>query len=208
LKKYIGSDREVDMSKNNYNFFAFVSRMRFINRWGLMRNTYTESIQEHSHEVAILAHALAVIKNTYFNGNVDENKIAVMALYHDSDEIITGDLPTPIKYYNPEIKQAYKAIEDIAKDKLLKMLPDSLKPAYQDIIKPKHGDEELWKIVKSADRITAYIKCIEEEKAGNKEFKKAGIAILKTIHEINSPEVEYFMEHFIDGYKLSLDEIE
>lgn len=196
------------MSKNNFNFFAFVSRMRYINRWGLMRNTYTESIQEHSHEVAILAHALAVIKNTCFNGNVDVNKIAVIALYHDSDEIITGDLPTPIKYYNPEIKQAYKEIEDIAKEKLLKMLPESLKPSYKDIIKPKPGDEELWRIVKSADRLAAYIKCIEEEKAGNREFKKAGAAILKTIHEINSPEVEYFMEHFIDGYRLTLDEME
>lgn len=192
----------------NFNFFAFVSRMRYINRWGLMRNTYTESIQEHSHEVAILAHALAVIKNTYFNGNIDSNKIAVMALYHDSDEIITGDLPTPIKYYNPEIKQAYKEIEDIAKDKLLKMLPDTLKPSYDEIIKPKPEDEELWRIVKAADRLAAYIKCIEEEKAGNTEFKKAGTAILKTIHEIKSPEVEYFMEHFIDGYELTLDEME
>jgi len=196
------------MAKINFNFFAFVSRMRYINRWGLMRNTYTESIQEHSHEVAILAHALAVIRNVYFNGNVNEKKIAVMALYHDSDEIITGDLPTPIKYYNPEIKRAYKEIEDIAKNKLLQMLPDKLKPSYEEIIKPRPDDEELWKIVKSADRLAAYIKCIEEEKAGNKEFKKAGTAILKTIHEINSPEVEYFMEHFLEGYKLTLDEME
>jgi len=196
------------MSKRKYNFFAFVSRMKFINRWGLMRNTYTENIQGHSHEVAILAHSLAVIKNTYFGGNVDEAKVAVLALYHDSDEIITGDLPTPIKYYNPDIKKAYKDIEEIAKEKLLEMLPDELKPSYEKVIKPQQGEEELWMLVKNADRLSAYIKCIEEEKAGNKEFKKASSTILKTIHELNSPEVEFFMEHFIGGYKLTLDEME
>lgn len=194
--------------KKNYNFFAYVSRMKFINRWGLMRNTYTENIQGHSHEVAVLAHALAVIKNTYFSGNVDEARVTVLALLHDSDEIITGDLPTPIKYYNPDIKKAYKDIEDIAKDKLIEMLPDEMKPKYEQLIKPQAGEEELWKIVKYADRISAYIKCIEEEKVGNKEFKKASNAILKTINELNAPEVDFFMEHFMNGYKLTLDELE
>jgi 5'-deoxynucleotidase len=194
--------------KKNYNFFAYVSRMKFINRWGLMRNTYTENIQGHSHEVAVLAHALAVIKNTYFGGNVDEARVTVLALLHDSDEIITGDLPTPIKYYNPDIKKAYKDIEDIAKDKLIEMLPDELKPKYEQLIRPQTGEEELWEIVKYADRLSAYIKCIEEEKVGNKEFKKASSTILKTINEINAPEVEFFMEHFMNGYKLTLDELE
>lgn len=194
--------------RKNYNFFAYVSRMKFINRWGLMRNTYTENIQGHSHEVAVLAHALAVIKNTYFNGNVDEARVTVLALLHDSDEIITGDLPTPIKYYNPDIKKAYKDIEDIAKDKLIGMLPDEMKSKYEQLIKPQTGEDELWKIVKNADRLSAYIKCIEEEKVGNKEFKKASSTILKTINEINAPEVEFFMEHFMNGYKLTLDELE
>jgi len=194
--------------KKHYNFFAYISRMKFINRWGLMRNTYTENIQGHSHEVAVLAHALAVIKNTYFGGNVDEARVTLLALLHDSDEIITGDLPTPIKYYNPDIKKAYKEIEEVAKDKLIEMLPDEMKPKYEGLIKPQDGEEELWMIVKYADRLSAYIKCIEEEKVGNKEFKKASGAILKTINELNAPEVDFFMENFMNGYKLTLDELE
>lgn len=173
-----------------------------------MRNTYTENIQEHSLQVAILAHALAIIKNTYFGGNVNPERVAVLGMFHDSDEIITGDLPTPIKYYNPHIKQAYKDIEEIAKDKLLSMLPDDLQPTYNSLLKLESKDEEHWKLVKSADRLAALIKCIEEEKAGNKEFKKASISIHKTIMELNSPEVNYFMEHFLNGFKLTLDEME
>ena len=196
------------MSKKNYNFYAFLSRMKFITRWGLMRNTYTENIQEHSLQVAIVAHALAIIQNTHFGGSVNPERVAVLGMFHDCDEIITGDLPTPIKYYNPQIKKAYKDIEEIAKDKLLEMLPREFQGVYGKILKPEEEEKEHWRLVKCADRLAALIKCIEEEKAGNKEFIKASSAILKTINELNSPEVNYFMEHFMTGFKLTLDEME
>lgn len=190
----------------NYHFFAFLSRMKHITRWGLMRNTKTENIQEHSLQVSMLAHALAVIKNTYFNGDVNPDRVMVLAVYHDANETLTGDLPTPIKYFNPSIQSAYRALEDISKDKLLSMLPDELISTYQSILFFDEASEE-GKIVKAADRLSAYIKCLEEEKAGNSEFKKAAEATLKRIMEMQLPEVEYFMEHFIPGFKLTLDEL-
>jgi len=180
--------------------------MKHINRWGLMRNTSTENIQEHSLQVSMLAHALAVISNTCFNGSVNPERVAVLAVYHDSNETITGDLPTPIKYYNPTIWKAYKDLEDVSKNKLLSMLPDELKPQYQSILFFDETSAE-GKIVKAADRLSAYIKCLEEEKAGNTEFKKAAASILKKIEEMQMPEVDYFIQHFIPGFKLTLDEL-
>lgn len=181
--------------------------MKYINRWGLMRNTQPENIQEHSLQVAMIAHALAVIKNRYFGGSMDENRIAVLGIYHDANEIITGDMPTPIKYFNPKISEAYKDIELISKNKLLSMLPAELKGDYASILLHDEKDEN-YKLVKAADRISAYVKCLEEVKAGNKEFTKAGETISKSIGELRLPEVDYFMEHFMPSFGLSLDELE
>lgn len=196
------------MSDNNFHFFAFLSRMKYINRWGLMRNTYTENIQEHSLQVAIIAHGLAVIRNTYFNGEVNPERVAILAMFHDCNEIITGDMPTPIKYYNPQISKIYKDIEDISKEKIISMLPEEMADEYYSLFFKNPDDTSCWRLVKAADRISAYIKCIEEVKAGNNEFKKAQETILQTIMEINLPEVRYFMEKFIPSFNLSLDEID
>ena len=192
--------------KKQFHFFAFLSRMKFITRWGLMRNTNSESIQEHSLQVSMIAHALALIKNSYFGGSVNPERIAVLAMYHDSNETITGDLPTPIKYYNPSISNAYKDLENISKEKLLTMLPNQLADDYRRILFFDETSDE-GKIVKAADRISAYIKCLEEEKAGNTEFKKAAVATLKKINEMDIPEVNYFMDNFIHSFKLTLDEL-
>ncbi|MDD4296095.1 MAG: 5'-deoxynucleotidase [Ruminiclostridium sp.] len=192
--------------KKQFHFFAFLSRMKFITRWGLMRNTNSESIQEHSLQVSMIAHALSLIKNTYFGGCVNSERIAVLAMYHDSNETITGDLPTPIKYYNPSISNAYKDLENISKEKLLSMLPEELADEYRRILFFGEASDE-GKIVKAADRISAYIKCLEEEKTGNTEFKKAAAATLKKINEMDLPEVNYFMDNFIYGFKLTLDEL-
>jgi 5'-deoxynucleotidase len=182
--------------------------MKYINRWGLMRNSLPENIQEHSLQVAIIAHALAVIKNTYFDGKVDVNKAAVMGIFHDSNEIITGDLPTPIKYYNPEINIAYKQIENISKERLIGMLPEEMKETYRNIYFSENADSEIGHIVKAADKISAFIKCVEEEKAGNTEFKKAREALHDYLIKNKSLEVEYFMKEFIPSFYLTLDEID
>ena len=187
------------------NFFAYISRMRYITRWSLMRNSYEENIQEHSHMVAVLAHALAVIRNRYFGGCVDEGAVAVAALYHDASEILTGDLPTPIKYYNPEIRNSYKAIEAVAQDKLLSMLPEELQPDFEPVL--KEADAEIGELVKAADKLSAYIKCVEEQKAGNNEFCAAAKQIYQTLSENSLPEVRFFMEHFLPAFELTLDEL-
>lgn len=204
-------------------FFAMVSRMRYINRWALMRNTRTENIEEHSLQVAVIAHAIAVIRARLYpndrQGNpriqVDPNLVATLAIYHDTDEILTGDMPTPVKYFNPAIQQAFKDVEKEAVKKLLRMLPDELAPSYQDILSPDKSDPmigQAMKIVKSADRISAYIKCIEEEKAGNKEFVSASKSIRqsiqKAIEDNDLPEVEHFMKEFIPAFSKTLDELE
>ncbi len=191
-----------------HHFFAFISRMKYINRWGLMRNTFNENIQEHSLQVAIVAHALATIKNQVFGGDVDAERAAVLAMFHDCNETITGDMPTPVKYYNPEINEAYKKVEHLSKNKLVSMLPNELKDTYSKILFAQEGDKELWRLVKASDRISAYIKCLEEKNAGNSEFKKAGEAILKTIKALDMPEVRYFLENFIPSFTLSLDELD
>lgn len=180
--------------------------MKHITRWGLMRNTDTENIQEHSLQVAMIAHGLAVISNVYFGNNIDAEKVAVLAIYHDSNETLTGDMPTPIKYFNPSIQQAYKDLEQVSKEKLLSLLPDEMVPIYRKILFFDESSPE-GRIVKAADRICAYIKCIEEEKAGNREFKKAAEATLKKIQDMKMPEVEFFFKHFIPGFSLTLDEI-
>ena len=188
------------------HFFAYLARMRFIQRWALMRNTSPENVQEHSHQVAVLAHALAVIRNEKFGGNVDAGAVAVAALYHDATEILTGDMPTPIKYYNPEIRDAYRKVETVAGDKLLSMLPEALRADYEPIIKIE--DETTKKLVKAADKLSAYIKCVEELKAGNLEFKKAAEQTRRALDEMKMPELDYFMTHCMESFSMTLDELE
>ena len=187
------------------SFFPMIARMRYINRWGLMRNTQTENIQEHSHMVAVLAHALAVIENEKFGGQVDPGQVAVAALYHDASEILTGDMPTPIKYDNPDIQAAYKQVEAVAEAKLLSMLPEDLRPAYEDAI--TIVDPEVKALVKAADKLDAYLKCVEEVKAGNAEFKKAKEQTYAALCQNPIPALRYFMEHFLADFSLTLDEL-
>ena len=187
------------------HFFPMIARMRYIDRWGLMRNTRKENIQEHSHMVAVLAHALALIQNNHFGGRVDPGAVAVAALYHDAGEIITGDMPTPIKYDNPEIKGAYKAVERVAEQRLLSMLPEELRLDYEPIL--TIADPEIHVLVKAADKLSAYIKCVEELKAGNLEFREAAAQTRKALEEYDLPEVSYFMDAFMDSFSRSLDEL-
>ena len=188
-----------------YNFYPMIARMRYINRWGLMRNTQTENIQEHSHMVAVLAHGLAVIQNEKFGGQVDPGQVAVAALYHDASEILTGDMPTPIKYDNPDIQFAYKQVEAVAEAKLLSMLPEDFRPAYEEAI--TIVDPEVKALVKAADKLDAYLKCVEEVKAGNAEFKKAKEQTYAALCQNPIPALQYFMEHFLEGFSLTLDEL-
>lgn len=187
-------------------FFAYLSRMRYIDRWGLMRNTFQENIQEHSHMVAVLAHALAVIRRDVFGGEADPGAAAAAALYHDAPEILTGDLPTPVKYYDPDIRDAYKRVEEIAAQKLLDMLPDELRPAFAPLVREDY-DPELKRLVKAADKLSAYLKCVEELKAGNSEFKRAAEQTLEALKAYQLPELDYFMEHFLPAFSLTLDEL-
>ena len=188
-----------------HHFFAYMARMRFIDRWALMRNSYTENIQEHSHQVAILAHALAVLRNEYFGGQVDAGAVAVAALYHDASEILTGDLPTPIKYYNPDIKTAYKEVERIAGNRLLDMLPPELRSSYTHYV--LEDDAELEPFVKAADKLSAHIKCLEEQKAGNTEFDSAALQTLDALKAMNSPELEWFLNNCLQAFTLNLDQL-
>lgn len=191
---------------DNYNFFAMVNRMKYIDRWALMPNTQKENIAEHSHSVAVIAHALALIGKREFGKDYDENRVAVLALYHDTTEVITGDMPTPVKYYNDEIKSVYKKIEAVAGQRLLSMLPDEYKADYEPMFEHSEGDRELWLLVKAADKISALIKCIEENRMGNREFDIALKAQEQKIADIDIPEVKFFSEHFLKSYYLTLDE--
>ena len=193
------------MKSEEYRFYALVSRMRYITRWGLMRNTQPENIQEHSHMVAVLAHALAVIRRDVFGGDADPGLAAAAALYHDAPEILTGDLPTPIKYDNPDIQSAYQQVEAVAVGKLLSMLPEELRPAYEEAL--TIPDPEVRVLVKAADKLSAYLKCVEELKAGNSEFKKAREQTYAALCRNPIPALSYFMEHFLDGFELTLDEL-
>ncbi len=187
-------------------FFAMLSRMKYINRWGLMRNVRSENISEHSLDVAIFAHALGIIRNKRFSGNIDCNRLAVLAMYHDTTEIITGDMPTPVKYYNKSIKTAYKEVEAVAQNTLLSYLPEDIREEYQKVFDRKDDEEYLWSLVKAADRISALVKCIEEREMGNKDFQKAEETIMLSINQIDLPEVRCFMKEFIPAFRLTLDE--
>ena len=190
----------------NSHFFAMLARMKYINRWALMRNIQEESICQHSMETAAFAHALALIKNKYFGGNLNADRAAVLALYHDMPEIITGDLPTPVKYFNEDMKEVYSKVEESACTKLLSMLPDDLKADYSPFFFKEEKDEYLWKIVKAADKISALTKCLEEKKAGNREFESALISTEKSLREMKMEETDYFLDTFLDSFSLTLDE--
>lgn len=187
-------------------FFALISRMRYIRRWGLMRGSYTENVQEHSHMVAVLAHALAVIRRDVFGLEADPNAAAAAALFHDVSEILTGDLPTPVKYFNPEIMAAYKKVEKVSEKKLLGMLPESIRGSYETLFDGGMPNETR-AVVKAADKIAAYIKCVEELKAGNNEFLLAERQTREAIDKIDRPEVKYFMDNFLPAFGLTLDEL-
>ena len=188
-------------------FYALMGRMRYITRWGLMRNTFSENISEHSHMTAVLAHALALIRRDILNLPApDPDRCAVAALYHDASEILTGDLPTPIKYFNPEIREAYRKVEEVADQKLLAMLPPELRPIYENILRP--ADAEVEELVKAADKLSAHIKCLEELKAGNEEFRQAARQTAEALESYDMPELRYFREHFLGSFQLTLDEME
>ena len=190
-----------------YNFYAFMDRMKYIKRWSLMRSVRDENIMEHSQQVAMLAHALAIINNKVYGGNADAEKCVMYAVYHECGEVMTGDLPTPIKYFNNSIHGAYKSLEDKACDKLLEMLPDVMKEEIAVYVKPDTSGLE-YRLVKAADRLAAYIKCLEEHRCGNTEFEKAKKSIEADLHSRKMPEVEYFMDTFIAAFNLTLDELE
>ncbi|NLS52201.1 5'-deoxynucleotidase [Hafnia alvei] len=195
------------MSQNQSHFFAHLSRLKLISRWPLMRNVRTENVSEHSLQVAFVAHALAIIKNRKFNGNVNPERVALLAMYHDASEVLTGDMPTPIKYYNPQIAHEYKKIEKVAQQKLIEMLPPELQNDFRPLLDEHFYTEDEKLVVKQADALCAYLKCLEELSAGNNEFKLAKARLEKTLDMRSSPEMEYFMEVFIPSFSLSLDEI-
>ena len=189
------------------HFYAFLSRMKYINRWALMRNTSEETLSQHSHEVAAVAYALCVIGNRRYGRQYNAERAALLGLYHDMPEILTGDMPTPVKYFNPEIKEAYKKVEDSASEKLLGTLPDDLREDFCFLFYKKDEDAALWKIVKAADKLSALIKCIEERKAGNLEFAKAEQSTRESILAMALPEAQDFIEEFLPGYELTLDQL-
>ena len=188
-----------------YSFHAMLSRMKNVNRWPLMRNTKAENICEHSHDVAVLVHVLALLHNTRFGGSVNVEKCVLMALYHDATETLTGDMPTPVKYHNPELQNAYKQLETVAAHKLLATLPEDLQGEYQTLLLPE--DDEEHRLMKAADRLAALIKCIEELKQGNREFETAKQAVETSLHAMQMPAVDCFMEEFLPAYEKTLDEL-
>ena len=187
-------------------FYALMGRMRYIPRWGLMRNTFSENIQEHSHQVAVLAHALALIRRDILHLPTPEpDRCAVAALFHDASEILTGDMPTPIKYYNAEIKDAYKQVEHIAGNRLLEMLPPELRPSYEHLV--LEDDKELEPFVKGADKLSAYLKCIEEQKAGNTEFDSAAAMTMQALRDMHREEMDWFLDHCLEPFTRTLDQL-
>lgn len=189
------------------DFFAFAARTKYINRWALMRNTRYETLSEHSAEVAQITYALAVIGNERLHKNYNAERASLLGLYHDLPEIITGDLPTPVKYYSEETKSAYKAVEKNASKQLLAMLPDDLRKNYESLFKKKADDKELWRLVKSADKICAYLKCIEERLAGNREFCEAEKTITKTLQRLDCEEAKIFIEEFVPSFEKTIDQM-
>ena len=190
------------------NFFAMMLRMKFIERWALMRNSHPENISEHSVEVAMLAHGLAVIGNKRLGRRYDANKAALIALYHDSTEIITGDMPTPVKYYNRRMRGAFREIEDSAARRLLAMLPEDLREDYETVFFAAEEEKELWRLVKAADKLSALIKCIDEAKSGNTEFAYAKVTISRALDEMGLEEIRIFREEFLPAYDMTLDELQ
>lgn len=191
---------------NNNYFYAMLSRMKYINRWGLMRNTREENLSEHSLEVAFIAHALGIINNEVFNGSINADRLAILGMYHDVTEIITGDMPTPVKYYNSEIRTAYKEVEKAAGQEILTGLPENIRKRYNNLLAESETEKELWIYVKAADKLSALIKCIEERKMGNTDFFKAEQSTLDSIKNMGIAEADYFIEHFIPAYSMTLDE--
>ena len=189
----------------SHSFFAYIARMRYISRWGLMRNTDPENVQEHSHMVAVLAHALAVIRRDKFGGTIDPGHVAAVALYHDAPEIFTGDLPTPVKYANDTIQAAYKAVEANAAARLTAMLPPEMQPAFAALL--SEPDPEVQALVKAADKLSAHLKCLEELKAGNREFQSAAQQTLEALESYHLPELDYFLQEFLPAFSLTLDEL-
>ena len=190
----------------NYGFFAYISRMRFIERWSLMRNSLPENIQEHSHMVAVIAHALGIIRRDVFGKDCDPEECAAAALYHDSSEILTGDLPTPIKYHSEEIHSAYQKLEELACEKLLDTLPEEIRGSFSPYLGGE-AEKRTHDIVKAADKLSAYLKCVEERRAGNDEFLSAEKQTRKTLENNPMPEVKYFLDHFVPAFELTLDEL-
>lgn len=193
-----------------FHFFAVLSRMKNISRWGLMRNTRQENLCEHSFETAVIAHALAILRNTRFGGNADPGRAAALALFHDATEIITGDMPTPVKYFSPKIRSAYREVESVARERLLGFLPDDLQAVYRPLLGEisDPADRELLRLVHAADKISAVIKCVEEKRMGNTEFSRAETALRKAVVELSLPEADCFMEEFLPSFSLTLDEQE
>ncbi len=190
-----------------YSFYAMLGRMKYINRWSLMRNSRTENISEHSQEVALLCHALALIGNRRLGRHYNPERAALLGLFHDATEILTGDMPTPVKYNDEHIRAAYRHLEDQAAQQLLSKLPEDLREDFRPLLCPEEAEEPLWKLVKAADKLSALIKCLEEAKAGNREFMKAETATRDKLKEISLPEAEIFMKEFLEPYSRSLDEM-
>ncbi len=190
------------------HFFAYLARMKFIQRWGLMRNTSMENIQEHSLQVAMIAHALALFANERLGaGTVDPARVALLAVFHDAEEVITGDVPSPIKYFNPQVRDAVGDLSDVARRKLLDMVPEPLRPAYEPLFFATSDDAAAWRLVKLADKLCAYLKCIEEAKAGNREFERAEATIRRSLEATRDPDVERFLATFVPSFRLTLDEL-
>lgn len=195
------------MASESSNFFAILSRMKYVNRWGLMRNSRNESLSDHTLDVIFITHALVVIANKYFGKDLDEGRAVLLAAFHDAPEIITGDLPTPVKYFDPQIKHAYDNVEQSVKDRMISTLPSEMQDDYSRIMNfEEEGDIELKKYVKAADKISALLKCIEEECSGNTDFRKAKESTEQAIAKMDMPEVTHFLDHFLEGYYKTLDE--
>ena len=189
-----------------YDFYAYLDRMKYIKRWQLMRSEREENIMEHSQSVAVISHALATIRNKIYGGSVDVAKTVLYALYHETSEVMTGDLPTPVKYYNPDIRAAYKQVERVSADKLLELLPEALRPSYAPLV--RESDPTVHDIVKAADKLSAHIKCIEELRAGNQEFASAAEQTRQALTDMHLPELDWFLEHCLDSFGKNLDQLE
>ena len=189
-------------------FYAMLGRMRHITRWGLMRNNMRESLSEHSYDTAVIAHALALIGNTYYGRALDPDRVAAAALFHDAPEILVGDMPTPVKYHNPEIRAAFGAVEHSAADRLLRMLPDELRAPYRRLMAMEDEEPGVYAYVKAADKLSAYLKCVEELRSGNREFERAAQQLKNAVTDLRLPEADHFMARFAESYGLTLDELQ